>query len=65
MLGDVAKLVANIDNEYGCAMAVKHNYPMAYGVTWYSNISCWAEFGGQISKSSAHRACRYQGKSLG
>ena len=50
-------------NEDDCALQVRSIYPEASGATWYSNISCWAEFGGHIStNASEDRTCHFRGK---
>ena len=51
--GSTAKKVANINNECGCAIRVKLEYPEAYGATWHLNDSCWAEFGQHVVPTSS------------
>ena len=60
MQGGSYILVNNIEDEENCARQTNIKYPDALGATWYSNETCWAEFGEFMTYSSSHRACRFQ-----
>ena len=47
--------------ENTCASKVKEQYPEAHGATWYSDSSCWAEFGDNRIHSYSHRTCQFTG----
>ena len=64
MQGGVAKYVENITTEQDCQMGVQEEYPEATGVIWYTNNSCWAEFGEYMVYSSTQRTCRFQKTSV-
>ena len=61
MIGKAAKGIMNISNEDECTTNVRNEYPDASGVTWYSDSTCWAEYGGRMIESSVHRTCVFQG----